>query len=143
MSTVTRRSLDEAVDYEGLLDRFAPRVIHDERQYQETLQAIEQLMKIAKPKKAHLDFIELLAGLVEDYEATICPAPEVSVPSILSHLIEARGATKAEIARQTNINRSLLTDVLAGRRGLSLENMKRLANYFSVDVRVFIDAQLA
>ena len=49
---------------------------------------------------------------------------------MLEHLIESRGITNATLAAETHIPRSIVTNILAGRRRISLGNVRKIADYF-------------
>jgi HTH-type transcriptional regulator/antitoxin HigA len=129
--------------YAALVNRFPPRPIRAERALRKTYRVIERLMQVPSPSKDQLDFLELLSTLVEDYESERHPTPTISLPSLLAHLIEAKGVTQADVARETRISPSTISDVLAGRRSLSLQNVKRLAAYFAVNPVLIVDAAVA
>ena len=81
----------------------------------------------------------LVIGVYAD-SAPSGPAEEFNRASggLLGRLIEAKEVSQVAVARGAKIPASTLSDVLAGRRGLSIANMKRLARYFGVDPAVFI-----
>jgi plasmid maintenance system antidote protein VapI len=60
---------------------------------------------------------------------------------MLEHLLEVRGITKAQLAKETGIVRSVLTNVVAGRRTLSKGNAARLARYFRVPLELLIQGE--
>ncbi len=82
--------------------------------------------------------LDLLAKLVDEYEETIYPTPDVSPADMLAHLIEAKETTQAELARQTGVSRSTISEALKGKRSISKENAFRLAEYFHVDPTLFL-----
>ena len=82
--------------------------------------------------------LELLAKLIDDYEETIYPTPDVSPADMLAHLIEAKETSQAELARQTGVSRSTISEVLKGKRSISVENAFRLAEYFHVEPSLFL-----
>ncbi|HEV3417044.1 MAG TPA: helix-turn-helix transcriptional regulator [Pirellulales bacterium] len=94
-------------------------------------------MSVESPNHDRLKFLELLSGLVEAYESEDFPTPNVPLKNLLAHLIEAKGVSQIEVAPGANISPATLSDVLAGRRGLSIENMKRLGRFFGVDPALF------
>ncbi|NLY01113.1 MAG: helix-turn-helix transcriptional regulator [Rhodopirellula sp.] len=81
----------------------------------------------------------LLATLAEQYESIEYPTPQASQADLLAHLIDARGITQAELARQTGVLRSVIANVLKGRRKISQANIARLAAYFHVSPAEFIE----
>jgi HTH-type transcriptional regulator/antitoxin HigA len=125
--------------YQELLVDFVPRPISSEAQYRRVMKQIDALMKKRRPTRAEEDLLELLSTVVVGYEAKAHPAPHVSPAQMLEHLIEASGVTKAQIARDTGIAQSTLTNVIRGRRGISKVNAGRLAKYFHVAPTAFIE----
>src|SRR5438128_2712574 len=102
-----------ASTYEALLLEAKPRPIRSEREYRRVLRYIEGHME-PHPSKAKGELLELLSGLVVQYESQTYPAPDVSPRDMLAHLIEARQVTRAEVARRTGIPRATITNILNG-----------------------------
>jgi HTH-type transcriptional regulator / antitoxin HigA len=132
MSTIT--------EYQSLLLDFTPRPIRTEAEYRRAMRQIDRLMKADRLSRAESQLLELLATLVEQYELCEYPTPKVSQADLLSHLIDAKGRSQAEVARQTGVPQSVLTNVLKGRRGISQANIDRLARYFHVSPAAFIES---
>jgi HTH-type transcriptional regulator/antitoxin HigA len=76
--------------------------------------------------------------LVEQYESREHPTPQVSANEMLAHLIESRGITNATLAAETQIPRSTITEILVGRRNISIGNVRKFARYFRLPPSVFI-----
>jgi HTH-type transcriptional regulator / antitoxin HigA len=127
--------------YEHLLRDVQPRPIRSKAAYRRALAQVEKLMRRPHLSRAESEIVELLSLLIEQYEAIELATPECSPAELLEHLLEARRLSKAELARQTAIPRSVITNVLAGRRGLSKANAVKLANYFGVSLSLFIEAR--
>lgn len=125
--------------YQDLLVDYMPRPIRSEREYRKACREIKGLMEGGtKLPRAESEMLEVLSLLVDQYESAKYPIPDASPAEMLVFLIEQKGLTKATVARETGIPRSLLTDVLAGRRNISTANVTRLAKYFRVSAAVFI-----
>ena len=124
--------------YPELLRRAQPEIINDDRSHQRALRTVELLMKKPRLTKAEGKLLDLLAKLIDDYEETIYPTPEVSPSRMLKHLIEAKCTTQAELARQTGVPRSTISEALKGKRSISVENAFRLAEYFHVEPSLFL-----
>lgn len=129
--------------YVTLVGCFPPRPIRTNKQLAEVHRVIERLMGVRSPTKDQLDFLELLATLAEDYESQSEPTPRIALPDLLRHLIDSRGVSQAEVSRDAAVSASTLSDVLAGRRGLSVANLARLAKYFGVESSLLLDAMVA
>ena len=138
MTTAALDRIAGCREYAALVREFPPRVIRKRGAYVAALRVVERLMSLDAPTRDQLEFLELLSGLVETYEPQDFPTPNVPVKRLLAHLIEAKEVSQVAVARGAKIPASTLSDVLAGRRGLSITNLKRLARYFGVDPAVLI-----
>ena len=126
--------------YQGLLQKYSPRLIRNDRDHRRMLRHVDALMRRTKLSAAENELLDLLVHLVEQYEDRIDPAPNVAPERMLAHLIEARGVSQAEVARKTSIPRSTISAILAGRREISKTNMTKLAHFFYVSPAVFLGA---
>ncbi len=128
-----------SITYQTLLQEFVPRPIGSERAHQRTLKQIDGLIRKDKRSRAEDDLLELLATLVEQYEVRQgYTVPELSPRDRLAGLIEARQLTQTELARESQVPRTTLNEILADRRGISKANAVRLANFFGVPTEEFI-----
>jgi len=71
--------------------------------------------------------------LIENYEVEVMPRRRPTSPETLENLIESKQVTRDEFARETEIPRSTITNVLSGRHQFSNDNVTRLAKFFYVD----------
>ena len=125
--------------YQELLLEFTPRPISSKTHYERVMKQIDGLMKRRRLGRAEDDLLTLLSTLVVQYESKAHPAPKIPPGEMLAHLIEARGISKAQVARDTGIAQSTITNVINGSRGLSTANVATLASYFSVSSAAFIN----
>ena len=128
----------KAPSYAELLVQIKPRPIASKAALDRTYKLIDKLMSKSELSRAESEMLELLSMLVEQYESREHPTPHVSAADMLEHLIESRGITNATLAAETNVPRSIVTDILAGRRRISLGNVRKFANYFRVAPSVFV-----
>jgi HTH-type transcriptional regulator/antitoxin HigA len=126
-------------EYQSLLVELAPRPILSAREHQRALRQIERLMTPV-PNREQSEMIDLLATLIEQYESSKHPTPACAPRDLLAHLLENHGLTRAELARQTGIPRSAITNILRGRRGISIQCARCLATFFKIDIGAFFDA---
>src|SRR3972149_5903892 len=98
------------VSYPELLRQAQPQIIRDDRSHQRALRTVEALMKKQRLSAPERKLLDLLAKLIDDYEETIYPTPDVSPADMLAHLIEAKETTQAELARQTGVSRSTISE---------------------------------
>jgi HTH-type transcriptional regulator/antitoxin HigA len=83
------------------------------------------------------DYLDILSDLIERYESDVHPIPPATDSEVLAHLIEAKGSTQADVARQTGIAESTISEVLAGKRSLSRVHIGRLCRYFNIGPTAF------
>ena len=55
---------------------------------------------------------------------------------MLRHLMEAKGASQIELHEKTGIPKSSISEVLAGKKQFSRQMIRKLSDYFRVDVSV-------
>ncbi|KKL12259.1 hypothetical protein LCGC14_2537600, partial [marine sediment metagenome] len=111
-----------ATAYQGLLQKYAPRLIRNERDHKRMLRDIGELMTHPKLSAAENELLNLLIHLVTQHEEPIDPMPDVPPDRMLAHLIEAKGVSQSEVAKAIGIPRSTISDVLTGRRQISKAN---------------------
>lgn len=129
---------DRAPSYTDLLAKHKPRPIGSKEALERTYRLIDKLMSKPTLSRADSEMLELLSMLVEQYESREHPTPHVSSADMLEHLIESRGITNATLAAEVQIPRSTITDILAGRRRISIGNVRKFADYFRVPPSAFI-----
>lgn len=99
---------------------------------------VDRLMRKPKLTRAEDDLLELLASLVAQYEQSRFPAPDVTPGEMLAHLLEARGATVADVAAETAIPKRKLAKFLDGSQAIDATNRARLAKFFHVPPDLFL-----
>jgi HTH-type transcriptional regulator/antitoxin HigA len=130
-------------EYDELLLRIKPQPIRTAAGYRRALKQLDELMEPHPTREVSL-MVDLLASLVQQYEDAHYPAPRKLSPSqALAELLEARQVTAAATSRATGVPRSVLSNVLAGRRSISKASAIKLADYFRVPVAVFLQVEPA
>ena len=124
--------------YATLLQEAQPQIICNERSHKHALKWVDRLMKMKRLSAAEQKLLELLSKLVNDYEEKHYPTPEAPPEEILQHLLETSGKSQSEFARAIGISRSTISEVLRGKRKLSVDNAFLIADYFCVDVSLFL-----
>lgn len=84
-------------------------------------------------EEIYLDALSDLVGAYEDDHHAIQPASDAEM---LQHLLDAKGITQAELSRDTNLPKSTISEVLKGKKRFSRQVLRKLADYFQVDVSV-------
>ena len=136
-------SLTATIDlkrYGRLLAKAAPRVIATEEENGRVIAIVESLMEKGErsmtPEEDAL--LDLLTNLIRDYEATAYPRREKSSPhEMVAFLLEQRGLAPKDLWPVIG-SKSRVSEILAGRRSISKEQAKKLAEFFRVRADLFI-----
>ncbi len=124
--------------YFDLVRRFPLRPIRDDATLTAASAMIDELLAIAEPTPDETDYLDVLGDLVERYEEVAHPIPDASPADVLRYLMDCRGLSQADLAKGVEIPTSVVSEVLAGKPGLSKANVARLARYFEVGTDVFL-----
>ncbi len=100
------------------------KVIKTEADYEAALSRIEKLMDAA-PGTASGDELELLSLLVHDYEEKKFPIDKPDPVSAIRFRMEQQGLAPKDLVPLLG-SRSRVSEVLSGRRGLSLKMIRAL-----------------
>lgn len=84
-------------------------------------------------EETYLEALSDLVGAYEDEHHFIEPASDADM---LLHLMEAKGVSQTQLSRDTGLPKSTVSEVLAGKRPFSRQVIRKLAEYFHVDVQV-------
>jgi HTH-type transcriptional regulator / antitoxin HigA len=118
------------------------RVIHSEEEYQRAIATLDRLSDRGNDRTADkTEYLLALAVFVEKYEEEHHPIPPVSGVEMLRYLIETRQKTQREVAAGTGLADSTISEVLTGKRKLSVKRVEALARFFKVKAAVFLDAR--
>jgi HTH-type transcriptional regulator / antitoxin HigA len=125
------------VKYGRLLARVRPAVIHTKEEYRRMMGEIDKLMKRdLTPEEDKL--FDLIVKLVQDYEDKNVPQLNAAGPvDILKHLMEARGIAPKDLWEAFG-SKGAASEVLNGKRSVSKQQAKRLADFFHVSAELFI-----
>ena len=103
-------------------------------QYTQYCDEIEKLL-FNDPEK-HEDHIELLEVLICDYDnrtiELVGHKEDMSPVELLQCLIEEREISKAELARQLNVSKQLVTEIFNYKRNISKNMVMKLAERFKM-----------
>jgi len=81
-------------------------------------------------------YLDALSDLVAVYEDTYHALEPASDADMLRHLLEAKGVTQAQRSQESGIAKSTISEVLAGKKPFSRQMIRKLADYFKIDVNV-------
>jgi HTH-type transcriptional regulator / antitoxin HigA len=136
-------SLTESIDlkrYGRLLAKALPRIITTEEENERALAIVESMLQKGErnmtPEQDAL--LDLLTNLIRDYEASAYPARKRTKPhEMVAFLLEQRGLKAADLWPVIG-SKGRVSEILTGKRSISKEQAKKLAEFFRVGVELFI-----
>ena len=122
--------------YLELVMAFPLASIKSDEQLQEAQKVMDQLLargKLDDGEEMYLDALSDLVAAYEDEHHVIEPASDAEM---LRHLLEAKAITQAQLSRDTLLPKSTISEILSGKKPLSRQVIRKLADYFNVDAGV-------
>lgn len=123
--------------YRELLAKALPRPIRTDAEHDRLTALLLELDEREDRTPEEDALAEVLTLLIEDYEESHYPLPQVSPNESLKALMAERGLKHKDIWPVLG-NKGAATEILAGRRSISKAQAKRLAEFLSVPVDLFI-----
>ena len=106
------------------------RPIRTDKDHQDALVEIDRLWG-ASIGSVDGDRLDVLATLVERYETTRWPMQSQPPVAVLKFMMEQNGHTQTDLANLLG-SRSRASEILNGKRDLSLDNIRRLAKAWRI-----------
>jgi HTH-type transcriptional regulator/antitoxin HigA len=122
--------------YLELVQAFPLASIKSDQHLEEAQKVMDRLLakgQLDHGEEIYLEALSDLAAAYEDEHHAIEPASDADM---LRHLMDAKGVTQVQIHRDARIAKSTISEVLAGKRPFSRLMIRKLADYFQVDVSV-------
>ncbi len=126
--------------YGGLLATTLPRKIETEEENERILEIIKNLMKKGEENLSPEEdtLLVLLANLVEDFEDRAYPMAENTDPlGTMLFLMEQHSLKQIDMVDVFG-SRGRVSDVVNGKRGISKNHARKLADKFNTSVDLFI-----
>jgi HTH-type transcriptional regulator/antitoxin HigA len=123
--------------YAALLARVPPKVIRTEEEnarYADALYELENRRR--KLTAAERELADLLTLLIEDFEEKHYRLPKATPVEILQFLMEQYGLKQKDLVEVFGA-RSIVSEVLSGKREMNKEHIRRLSVRFHVSPEVF------
>jgi HTH-type transcriptional regulator/antitoxin HigA len=122
--------------YLKLVTAFPLTSIKSDEQLQEAQKVMDRLLargELDGGEEMYLDALSDLVAVYEDEHYAIEPASDADM---LRHLMEAKAVTQAQLSRDTAVAKSTISEILAGKKRLSRQMIRKFADYFRVDASV-------
>jgi HTH-type transcriptional regulator/antitoxin HigA len=125
-------------EYVALVRAFPLAHIRDDAHLDAAVAVIDRLLEKGDRSPAEEMYLDALTDLVETYEEAHVAIPARSGVDALRFLMEANDLRQVDLVPVLG-RKSLVSEVLSGKRPLALTHIKKLADYFRVSPAVFID----
>ena len=135
MSTTTIDLNEET--YRQLLARAFPHVIRTEQECERLTNELMRLDERENLSPEEKELAELLTMLINEYELRRYPIRKSSPRQTLRHLMEARQLTQKDLWKVFG-SKGITSEVFHGKRSISKAQAKKLAEFFHVNVVLFI-----
>ena len=114
-----------------------PKIIKTEKEYTAALARIDKLMD-AKPNTPHGDELELLSLLVHEYEDDVFPMDKPDPVTAIRFRMEQQGLEPKDLVPLLG-SRSRVSEVLSGRRSLSLKMIRALVRGLRIPAELLLE----
>lgn len=125
--------------YLELVKKFPLRSIRGEDELDAAQDVLAELLQTVLDAGGE-QYRDALTDLIEVYETQAHPIPDATEAEVLRELMAANGLTQTRLAAVVGIAGSTLSQVLAGKRSLTKEQVVKLARHFGVSAAAFLPA---
>lgn len=122
--------------YIELLKAFPPRTIKTEEDLSATQNVVDSLIDKGKLTQDERDYLNLLGTLIYEYEQTQDIVPDIFGVDLLKALITELNLRQKDLVPIFKTE-SIVSDILNGKRNLTVEHIQKLAEFFHISPAVF------
>ncbi len=124
--------------YRLLLSEMAPCAIHSEAENERAIAHLEKLTSKVRVTQAEQQLIELLSILIGDFEEKhYAPKRRTKPSAVLQELMAANELRQKDLVDVFG-SPSIVSEVLHGKRNLTVDHIRKLSRRFRVSPAVFI-----
>ena len=116
----------------------APHLIHSDEALAEYTAVLFDLTAKQDTTAEEDEAIELLAVLIERYEAERYPVPAADPVTVLQFLMDSQGLSQKDLIPEFRVE-STISLVLSGKRKMNRDHIARLSERFRVSPAVFFE----
>lgn len=122
--------------YTELLTYFPPRPIKHEEDLEKTQAVVDSLLDKGELTESEEDYLNLLGILIYEYESKQDLVPDIYGVELLKVLIAELNLKQKDLVPIFKTE-SIVSDVLKGKRKLTVEHIEKLADFFNLSAAVF------
>jgi HTH-type transcriptional regulator / antitoxin HigA len=128
--------LPKSDPYLDLLHRHPPRPITDEVALAAAQAVVDELLDLGQLTLDQQGYLNVLAALIYEYEQTLEPFPDITGVDLLKELIVEHNLRQKDLLSIFKTE-SIISDVLHGKRNLTVAHIQGLAEFFHVSPACF------
>ncbi|MUG93900.1 transcriptional regulator [Scytonema sp. UIC 10036] len=128
--------LPQNKSFTDLLISFPPRPIKSEEDLEKTQTVVDNLLDKGQLTEEEEDYLNLLGILIHEYEQTQDLVPDIYGVELLKVLITELNLKQKDLVPVFKTE-SIVSDVLKGKRKLTVEHIQKLAHFFNLSPAVF------
>jgi HTH-type transcriptional regulator/antitoxin HigA len=112
---------------------------HNERDYKKLVSWLDALLNLANGNENHklASLIDIISDLISAYEEEHYPGPEIKGIDALKYLMQEHNIKQSDLPEIGS--QGVVSEILSGKRQLSIRQIKLLGQRFSVDPSTFLD----
>lgn len=117
--------------------------INNKQQYYTAMAEIESYLQkgFSNLTTTEEDHLEALSKAVEAWELKEYPMPmQPSFPDILIYIMQYKRYTQSELSKDLSISKSLLSEILNGKKQPNLDIVINLHNEFGIDANTLLES---
>ena len=122
--------------YTELLTFFPPRPIKSEEDLEKTQAVVDNLLDKGELTESEEDYITLLGILIHEYEEKQDLVPDIYGVELLKVLMAELNLKQKDLVTIFKTE-SIVSDVIKGKRKLTVEHIQKLADFFNLSPAVF------
>jgi HTH-type transcriptional regulator/antitoxin HigA len=123
--------------YGKLCAKVVPKIIESDEEFDRLAEVMETIDFKANPTPEEKTVSALLAKLIQDYDDQHHALPEAPPSSTIAFLMNQRGLRPSNLLPIFG-SRSVVSDVLSGKREPSKAHIRKLAEFFHVSTDLFL-----
>ncbi len=133
-------AIDDTI-YGHLLAETLPHVIHTDEENEQYIAELERLHGRNRLTVEERQLAELLTLLIEDFEQRQYQTEAAAPVDIVRELMAANGLKQSDMLDVFG-TRSVASEILSGKRGLSKVHIQKLSQRFNISPEVFFPVEL-
>jgi HTH-type transcriptional regulator/antitoxin HigA len=129
-------------DYLEAVKKFPLKIITNSQQNEKALVRFEELIHASNRGKlspGESDYMDVLSLLIRDYESTIHTFEKPEGREMVRFFMQQHELKQRDMVPHIFETQSIVSEVLNGKKKLTIDHIKRLADHFKVKAELFLD----